>query len=88
MRKRLVKKMALNAKRNMTPYRKAYGKGSKKDCRRLRAFGRYWLDGLSEHQVLSELSSIKQMIKLVSDYVRLADTTPQPTSNSEDLPNV
>lgn len=40
MRKRQLKKFAKNAKKNMTPYRKARGKGSKKDCRRLKAFKR------------------------------------------------
>jgi hypothetical protein len=40
MRKRQLKKFAKNAKKNMTPYRKARGKGSKKDCRRLKAFNR------------------------------------------------
>lgn len=40
MRKRQLKKFAKNAKKNRMPYRRARGKGSKKDCRRLKAFNR------------------------------------------------
>lgn len=47
MKKRQVKKFAKNAKKNMTPYRQAARRGSKKLTRRHRAFGRYWPGGLS-----------------------------------------
>lgn len=49
MRKRQLKKFAKNAKKNREPYSKARGKGSKKDCRRLKAFDRLSRKILQDH---------------------------------------
>lgn len=67
MRKRQLKKFAKNARKNMTPYRQAHGKGSKKDCRRLRAFNRLSRSIRLEH--LRKLEACQEALNQVDAQV-------------------
>jgi hypothetical protein len=65
VRKRQVKKFAKNARKNMTPYRQAFSRGSKKLTRRHRAFCRYYEHGAASWEAMRRAG-------LASDHARAA----------------
>ena len=73
MRKRQVKKFAKRAKKNMVPYRQAYGgAGSKKLQRRKLAFWRYQSAETRQARVEMNLA-MRSFLKITADVVKFIE---------------
>lgn len=66
MRKRQLKKFAKAAKKNRRPYQTARGRGSRKDCRRKRAFDR--LSRKIRHERIRKMDACMRVLEQIDAY--------------------